>query len=155
VTRLDSGYVVSNGPAFTPDGRTMFHNETTRGLVYAFERDPASGELGARRVFARVPREHGLPDGMTVDAEGFLWLAHFDGWRVTRRDPEGRVERTLELPVAQVTSLAFGGPELERLFVTTAREGLSDDALRAQPLAGGLFELEPGVRGLPARTFAG
>lgn len=155
VTKLDEGYVVTNGPAFSLDGRTLYHNDTTRGLVYAFERDPSTGNLGPRRVFTRFPGGHGLPDGMTVDAEGFLWIAHWNGWRVTRWDPDGALERTLELPVANVTSLAFGGPELDRLFVTTAREGLSAEALRAQPLAGGLFELDPGVRGLPPHEFAG
>lgn len=155
VRRLDDGYVVTNGPAFALDGRTLFHNDSTRGLVYAFERDPASGELGARRVFARFEGAEGLPDGMTVDAEGCLWIAHWGGARVTRRDPDGKLERTLALPVAHVTSVAFGGAELDRLYVTTAREGLTADALRAQPLAGGLFELEPGVRGVAAREFAG
>jgi sugar lactone lactonase YvrE len=153
--RVDAGYVVTNGPAFAPDGATLYHSDSLRGIVHAFDLDLATGTLEGKRVFARLALDAGYPDGMAVDAEGCLWIARFGGWRLTRLDPAGRIERELRLPVANVTSCCFGGPELERLYVTTAREGLSASQLREQPLAGGLFELEPGVRGLPAQEFAG
>jgi sugar lactone lactonase YvrE len=92
---------------------------------------------------------------MTCDAQGGLWVAHWGGWRVTRFTPSGAVDRVIEMPVAQVTSCAFGGPDLDRLFVTSAAINLGEADLEKQPLAGGLFEIDPGVKGLPAGRFGG
>jgi len=141
VTRMDAGYAVTNGPAFAPDGRTMIHNDTTRGRVYAFDLDLATGAIANKRVFAAIPAADGLPDGVTFDAEGFLWLAHWGGARLTRFAPDGTIERVVTVPAENVTSCAFGGPELATLYVTTATAGL--------------FAFEPGVVGLPAATYAG
>ena len=101
------------------------------------------------------PREFGLPDGMTVDEEGFLWVAFWSGSAVRRIHPEGRVVAVVELPVSQVTSCAFGGDDLSDLYLTSARDGLSDTQLHEQPYAGALFCLRPGVRGLSQRPFVG
>ena len=102
-----------------------------------------------------IPEGDGYPDGMTCDAEGGLWVAHFGGWRITRFRPDGSVDRVIEMPVSQVTSCAFGGPGLDRLFVTSACIGLNKDELAEQPLAGGLFALDPETKGLPAGQFGG
>ena len=152
--RMDGGYVVTNGPAFSPDGRIIYHTDTTGRTVYAFDVD-ADGVLANKRIFVRFAADDGYPDGMTIDADGHLWVAHWGGWRLTRFAPHGAVDRVVALPVAQVTSCAFGGPGFETLFVTTASIGLDEAARGAQPLAGGLFALRPGVRGLAAHAFLG
>ena len=107
----------------------------------------------ARREFARVAPADGMPDGLAVDAQGFVWSAHWGGWRITRYDPEGRIDRIIDLPVPQVTSLAFGGDNLDQMFVTTARLGLTTDQLKEAPLSGGLFIIDAGVAGLPEMPY--
>jgi len=155
VTRKDTGYIVTNGPAWSPDGRTMYHNDTLKRVVYAFDFDPATGEIGNKRVFRQLEPEDGYPDGMTIDADGGLWLAHWDGWKVTRFTPGGDVDRVIEVPAARVTSCAFGGPDLRTLYITTATVGLDAAALAEQPLAGGLFAIETDAVGLPANRYGG
>ncbi len=154
-TRLISGYAVCNGPAWSPDGGTLYFSDSAARLIHAFDFDAAGGSLANGRVFARVPEDAGYPDGLTVDAEGFLWSAHWDGWRLTRYAPDGRIDRVIPLPVRRPTSCAFGGPGLDRLYVTSASIDLTPDELAGNPLAGGLFELDAGVAGLPEPRFAG
>jgi xylono-1,5-lactonase len=149
VSRQDTGYLVTNGPAFDPAGEIVYHNDTGRGIVYRFRMSP-SGELENKEEFIRVPEEAGRPDGMTVDAEGHLWIAHWGGGRVTRYTPEGKPERAIELPASQITSVTFGGSDLDRLFVTSAAKDKHHE-----PRAGMLFEVDPGTRGLPPNYFAG
>lgn len=149
VTKQDGGYLVANGPAFDTARRCCYHNDTGRGIVYRFDMRP-SGELCNKREFIRFSREPGFPDGMTVDAEGGLWIAHWDGGRVTRFLPDGAAERHITLPASRVTSCTFGGENLDRLFVTTAAQDRP-----GEPQAGMLFEVEPGVGGLPPNQFAG
>jgi sugar lactone lactonase YvrE len=150
----DSGYVVANGPAMSPDGVTLYHTDSAARTIYRFRRR-ADGGLGERAVFVRFAPEDGYPDGMSVDAQGGVWVAHWGGGRVTRFLPDGTRERAISLPVSQVTSCAFGGARLNRLFVTTAATGLSAAARAAEPLAGALFELDPGVVGMLPGSFAG
>lgn len=152
--RVDDGYKVTNGPAFSPDGRILYHADSARQVIYAFELD-ARGDVHRRRVFARFDKDEGYPDGMTVDAEGYLWSAFWDGWCIRRFSPEGKCVETHELPVQRPTSCAFGGPDLERLYITSASIGLDENALAMQPYAGGLFLLSPGVGGVAERPFAG
>jgi sugar lactone lactonase YvrE len=152
--RVDDGYKVTNGPAFSRDGRTMYHNDSALQITYAFDLDE-SGDASNRRVFARFGKGEGYPDGMTVDAEGCLWIAFWDGWCLRRLSPDGECIATVDVPVQRPTSCAFGGAGLGELFVTSARIGLDEAALADQPLAGGLFLLDPGVRGLADGAFAG
>ena len=114
-----------------------------------------SGSIHNRSDFVKVPPEDGFPDGLTVDSEGFIWSAHWDGWRVTRYDPEGKIERVVNLPVQRPTSCAFGGPDLDRLFITSAWTGLSETERQVQPLAGDLFLVHAGVKGRKEIEFLG
>ena len=147
VTRHDGPYWVANGPTISEHGRTLFHTDSAAREVYAFDLSP-HGELANKRVHIRFSDSDGYPDGMTSDAEGGLWIAHWDGGRVTRFDPRGQPEHSIPLPCSRVTSCAFFGQELEMLAVTTACYQRC-----AEPLAGALFILAPGVRGLPAARF--
>lgn len=151
---IDSGYRVTNGPAFAPDGSRMYHSDSALQRIYAFDLGE-DGEPGQRRLFASFAEGDGYPDGMTVDSEGCLWVAFWDGWCVRRLSPEAEVIETMEVPVQRPTSCAFGGPALDRLYVTSARIGLDGDALAMQPCAGGLFLLHTGARGIAQMPFAG
>jgi len=152
--RIDDGYGVTNGPAFSPDGRFMYHSDSAARTIYRFELDEA-GRATGKLPFARFGEEEGYPDGMTVDADGCLWVALWDGWCLRRLDPNGARIGLLPLPVQRPTSCAFGGPDLDRLFITSATVGLTQKYLAMQPFAGGLFVALPGVRGVPGGCFAG
>jgi len=154
VHTVDTSYIVANGPTFSPDGTIVYHADSTRREIYRFDVQ-SDGSLSGKRVFARFTEEDGYPDGMTTDREGWLWVAHWGGWRITRFRPDGTRDRVIPMPVSQVTSCTFGGDRLDRMFVTSARIGLSDAQLAKEPLAGGLFEVDPGVTGLPTGQFAG
>jgi len=149
----ESGFVVPNGPAFSPDGRTMYFSDSLARRILAFEVGADDPRPHGRRLFAAMQMDEGYPDGLTVDAEGCLWVAHWDGWRVTRFSPAGERLAVVPLPVPRVTSLAFGGADLKTLYVTTAREGLSPVMLAAAPGAGDLFALDVGVRGVAEVAF--
>ena len=153
-TRIDSGYRVTNGPAFSLDGRTMYHSDSALQTVYAFDL-AEDGSAANRRVFARFGRGEGYPDGMTVDAEDGLWIAFWDGWCLRRLSPAGEVIAELAVPVQRPTSCAFGGEDHRQLFITSARRGLTDEQLAMQPSAGGLFMTVPEVHGVPETPFAG
>lgn len=153
--KLEEGIGISNSIAWSPDDRTMYFADTLDRAIYAYGFDLDSGTLANRRLFASTHDQPGNPDGSTVDAEGFLWNAQWDGWRLVRYAPDGRVDRVVDLPVQKPTSCAFGGRDLATLFVTSAVWDLSADQLREQPQAGGLFALDVGVRGLPDARFGG
>jgi sugar lactone lactonase YvrE len=149
VVRALAGVTVSNGLAWSADGRTMYYVDTPTGGVDAFAFDAGSGTLGDRRRVVDVTR--GVPDGMTVDADGCLWVALFGGGAVHRYTPDGDLDRVIELPVSLVTSCAFGGAGLDVLYITTASHRLTGP----EPLAGALFSCRPGPRGLPSARYAG
>ena len=156
VKRMIEGVTISNGLAWSPDGKTLYYIDTGTNAVAAFDYDLATGTLSGRRVAVQVPRELGHPDGMTIDEEGMLWVGHWEGWSVCRWDPaSSRLLERVAMPVARTTACAFGGPDLADLYITTAWTGLSEAQKREQPLAGGLFRWRPGVRGMPAAAFAG
>jgi sugar lactone lactonase YvrE len=152
--RVDDGYQVTNGPAFSPDGRRMYHNDSKPRVTYVYDLD-SDGNASNRRTFLQFRDGDGHPDGMTVDAEGCLWICFWDGWCVRRFSPDGALLQTIEMPVAKPTSCAFGGPDLDRLYISSASIGLDKGELEMQPNAGGLFMISPGVRGLADVPFAG
>ncbi len=145
---LDTGYIVTNGPAFSPDGRTFYHTDSAGRTVYAFDR-PEPHVLTRKRVLIRIEEQAGYPDGTAVDGDGCLWIALWSGWGVRRYSPDGRLLATVQLPCARVTKVAFGGPDLRTAYVTTARQGLSAEERAAQPLAGDVFAFAAPVAGLP------
>lgn len=149
---MDRGYIVTNGPAFSPDGQVLYHTDTFAGEIYAFDLD-AAGAVSNKRLFIKIPPGDGYPDGMTVDNDGYIWLAHFAGGRLTRFDPSGQAVAILRLPVSNITSCAFGGRNLDRLYITTARWMLSDDAIAVESLAGGLFVADVNCRGTASPVF--
>ncbi|XID95864.1 SMP-30/gluconolactonase/LRE family protein [Paenibacillaceae bacterium WGS1546] len=154
VARMVGEIGCSNGLGWSPDGRTMYYIDTPTRRIDRFDYDAISGNIGNRRTAAVIPREHGYPDGMTVDAEGMLWVACWDGYGVSRIDPAtGKLLERLELPVARVTSCCFGGESLDELYITSASVGLSEEQLRREPLSGSLFMHKPGVKGLPATEY--
>ena len=146
---------VSNGLAWTPDGTTMFYIDTPTQRVDAFDMDPATGAISNRRAAATIPAAAGMPDGMTIDDDGGLWVALWQGSAVHRYAPDGRLDMIVELPCTQVTSCCFGGAGLDELYITTSSLGLSEADRAAQPLAGALFRYRPGVTGPAAVAFAG
>ena len=152
--RIDSGYKVTNGPAFSRDGRTMYHTDSAWQIVYAFDL-AEDGSASNRRVHLRFGEGDGYPDGMTVDAQDCLWIAFWDGWCVRRFSPAGERLSELRVPAQRPTSCAFGGPALDQLFITTASRDLTAQELEAQPNAGGLFMTSPGVTGIAEPLFAG
>jgi sugar lactone lactonase YvrE len=154
VLQIDSGYLVTNGPAFSLGGEHMYAPDSARGIVYSFDMT-SDGGIANKRDFLRFKEGEGYPDGMTVDAEDHLWIAHFGGSRVSRFAPTGACVQQVAMPVTNITNCAFGGENLDRLFVTSASIALSDEQRRQQPLAGSLFEVNPGVRGLVPAMFAG
>jgi sugar lactone lactonase YvrE len=147
--RADDGYVITNGPATSPDGRTLYHIDTLKRVIFAFDL-AADGSLSARRVFARVAETDGHPDGPVVDAEGCVWVGLFGGWGVNRYSPTGELLSKLSLPVANCTKAAFGGADLRTLYVTSAWKGLAAEQRTQQSLAGGLFAVRVDTPGLPA-----
>lgn len=154
VHHLLGDVTVSNGLAWSSDGRTMFYIDTPTRVVQAFDFDLEHGTIGNRRTAFAIPEADGIPDGMTSDADGMLWIAHWGGAQVTRWNPlTGHRISALALPVTQVTSCCFGGRMLDELYITSARTGLSDADLRSQPLAGGVFRAKPGVRGTPMYAY--
>jgi sugar lactone lactonase YvrE len=155
VSEVLGGVTNSNGIGWSPDGATMYYVDTGLGTVDRFDVDPVTGLVSGRTTLIQVAEDDGLPDGLTVDAEGHLWLALWGGGCVRRYAPSGALEAVVELPVALVTSLTFGGDELDELFITTARQGLTPAQRRAQPLAGSIFRHRPGVTGIRVAAFAG
>ena len=152
VTRMLSDVTLSNGLDWSPDNRTMYYVDSTTQRIDALEFDLASGQLGERRPFIEVPEDVGLPDGMTVDAEGGVWLALHGGGAIRRYTPDGRLDRVISLPVKHVTCCAFGGPDFDDLYITSMTYRLP---VEDQPLAGSLFRVRPGVRGRPSFRFRG
>ncbi len=154
-TAMLDDVTISNGLDWSPDGGTMYYVDTGKGTIDAFDFDVVDGSLNRRRVLVEIDPDDGFPDGLTVDAEGHIWLAIWGGWGLRSYGPDGTLERVIQLPVGQVTSCTFGGADLGDLYITSAWKGLSQAERATQPLAGGIFRCRPGVRGLSPRLFAG
>jgi sugar lactone lactonase YvrE len=155
VTPMVRDVSISNGLDWTSDGRTMYYIDTPTGRVDQFSFDRERGTISDRRATVPIRDGAGSPDGMTVDADGYIWVALWDGWGVERYTPDGRLDRRIEVPAAQTSSCAFGGPDLDLLFITTAQEGFPAGGRADQPHAGGLFVCRAGVRGREPVAFAG
>jgi sugar lactone lactonase YvrE len=152
LARRDGGYLITNGPTFSPDGRLLYHTDTLKKEIYVFDCD-GEGAISNKRLFAAIEDGAGWPDGPVADSEGCLWTGLFGGWGVRRYAPDGALLQTVELPVANVTKVCFGGPDLCDVYVTTAWKGLDEAARKAQPLAGGLFHFRSPVPGLKQPAY--
>lgn len=153
--RLDTGYASTNGIGVSPDGKRIYVTDMMHRQIIALDYDPDEGRAFNRQQFATVPEEEGLPDGLIVDAEGYVWSGHWAGWKLTRYDPYGKVDRKIEFPVEHVITFAFCGVNLDQLIVTTSWWGFDEEKRKAQPLAGDLFMIKTGVRGLIEPAFDG
>lgn len=150
-----AGHVVAitNGPAVSPDGKTLYHVDTLGGVVHACDIDEA-GMLANRREFVRIPNDQGYPDGPTVDSEGCVWISLYAGWAVRRYSPAGELLEEVKFPVSAITKIAFGGPDLKTVFATTANKHIAPGDLSKEPHAGDLFRFEvtvPGQKGMLIR----
>ena len=146
LTMLLDGIGCSNGMGFTPDRRHMYYTDSPRHEIYVFDYDAATGALSNQRVFVRTPEDGGFPDGLTVDAEGYVWSARWDGGCLVRYAPDGREVLNVEFPARKVSSVIFGGPDYRDIYVTTANQEGRD---REGPGAGALFRLRLGIQGVP------
>ena len=147
------GVCIPNSLGWSPDGRTMYFADSLRYTIFAYDFDSDSGTMSHERVFATTTPP-GFADGSAVDADGYLWNAEFNGWRVVRYAPDGRIDRVIPVPAQRPTCCTFGGPNLDILYITTASQFMTADELAAQPHAGALLAVDPGVRGLTEPRFA-
>ncbi|WP_338466158.1 SMP-30/gluconolactonase/LRE family protein [Novosphingobium sp. ZN18A2] len=145
---MDRDYLVPNGPAFSPCGRWLYHSDTAKRTIYRFEITDAG--LSNKQPFIRFDDDDGYPDGMTADAQGFLWVAHWDGGRISRFTPDGHLDRAIGLPARRVTNITFAGEALDRMFVTSAATGLPPSEYD-----GALFEVLSGAKGVPVGIYPG
>lgn len=154
---MQEGVSVPNGIGWSLDNRTMYFTDTTARTIFAYDYDPATGDMAKRRAFIVVPADagEGGPDGLTVDSEGCIWSARWGGWKVVRYDPDGKIEREVRLPVERPTSCAFGGRNLDELFITSAALDITPEERQKQPWAGGVLRIHPGVKGRQEPLFAG
>lgn len=155
VSVMETGLTISNGIGWSPDNTRMYLTDSPRRIIYVYDFDAHNGTISNRRPFVHTPDESSVPDGLTVDSEGFVWSARWGGWRIIRYDPDGETERVIQMPVQYPTSCAFGGPNLDELYITSARTALSEQKRSQQPQAGDLFRLQVGIKGQEQHTFAG
>lgn len=153
--KIDQNIALSNGIALSPDGKTLYASEMSAYRINAYDYEIESGTVDNRRVFVALAEDDGKPDGLTVDSQGFVWAAHWGGWRVARYDPAGKLEREIRLPVELATCMGFGGENLDELYITTAWYELSDQQRKNQPLAGDLFRIQTDITGIAEPLFDG
>jgi sugar lactone lactonase YvrE len=151
---METGVIISNGIGWSPDNRTMYYADSPRKVIYAYDYDAASGGIANRRALVQ-DEDPGVPDGLTVDEEGFIWSARWGGWCLNRYDPAGQLERKIAMPVEFPTSCIFGGPDLDTLYITSAWTELGEAGRADRPLDGDLFSLKTAVRGMPEPQFGG
>lgn len=151
VAVMENDISISNGIGWSPDNTVMYYSDSgSDGVVYAYDFDAKTGNTSNKRVFLPPTGTGAVADGLTVDSEGCIWSAFWDGWRVSRYAPDGQLLLTIDMPVQRPTSCVFGGPDLTQLYITSAGEELD---LNEQPMAGDVFCIDTGIRGLPEPTF--
>jgi len=155
VHKIISGVACANSTCFSPDGQLMYFADTPTGEIWTYYYDINTGAISNKRVFTDFSDQPGIPDGSIIDAEGFLWNAQWNGYRVIRYRPDGTVDRVLEMPVRNPTCVVFGGKDLDVLYVTTARYLMTPEQIKAESLSGGLFAVKVDVHGLNEPKFRG
>lgn len=152
---VDEGIELANGLGFSPDNRTLYFTDSTARKIYAYDVNPSTGGLSGRRVVVQVPTDEGIPDGLTVDAQGYIWSAQWYGSQIVRYDPQGKVERRIAMPVRQVSSIIFGGDDLTDLYVTTAGQSWVGPYappgydFNAPNIGGSLYRIRVDIQGRP------
>ena len=155
VSIMETGLIVPNGIGWSPDNTVMYFTDSPRHIIYAYDFDAVTGAIEDRRTFIYTPEEQGVPDGLTVDSEGYVWSAYWGGAKVVRYDPRGKVERVITVPALQPSSCVFGGKSLDELYITSASRGLSDEQRNTYPLSGDVFRIKTNIKGLEKFSFAG
>jgi L-arabinonolactonase len=157
IHRMESGIIISNGLGWSPDNQTFYFTDSDAKTIYAYHFDPESGSISERRVFARIGPEksEGFPDGLAIDEEGCIWSARWGGWKIVRYTPDGQIEREVSMPVEFPTSCAFGGENLDEIYITSAWVEVDPELRSDQPLAGDVFRIRAGVRGFEEPLFKG
>jgi sugar lactone lactonase YvrE len=151
---MDKNFVIGNGIDWSPDSKKMYFTDSISRTIFVYDFNLVDGTIANKKVFVQVSDSDGFPDGLTVDSQGFIWSAHWDGWRVTRYNPNGLVDMIIELPIPRPTSIAFGGTDLSSLFITSASIGLSSEEFANAPLSGGLFVYKSVISGRPSNMFS-
>jgi sugar lactone lactonase YvrE len=149
----DSNFVIGNGIDWSPDGKKMYFTDSVNRSIFIYDYDLSNGSIKNKKIFATIPKGYGFPDGLTVDSEGYIWSAHWDGWRITRYAPNGAIDLVVEVPVPRPTSLTFGGSNLNRLFITSASYGLTAEDLARSPNSGSIFAYESSVPGQACNRY--
>jgi sugar lactone lactonase YvrE len=157
IQRMQSGIAISNGLGWSPDNQVFYFTDSAARTISAFDFDPSSGAMDHRRIFAQIPNQpgEGVPDGLAIDQEGYIWSARWGGWKVVRYAPDGSIEREILMPVEFPTSCAFGGPNLDELYITSAWTEIKPENRAKQPMAGDVFCLKTHVCGFPEPFFGG
>lgn len=149
----DSNFVIGNGIDWSPDGKKLYFTDSVNRSIFIYDYDLSNGSIKNKKIFATIPKGYGFPDGLTVDSEGYIWSAHWDGWRITRYAPNGAIDLVVEVPVPRPTSLTFGGSNLNRLFITSASYGLTAEDLARSPNSGSIFAYESSVPGQACNRY--
>ncbi len=144
-----------NGSGFSPDGQTFYVNEMMASHILAFDFDRSSGEFTNRRTLCGISPKTGYPDGMTIDSEGCIWIAHWQGFQISRINPDGKIIEEIKAPVPSPTCMSFGGENLQTLYITSATKGLSEKQLTDHPESGSLFKIITRIKGMKERAFDG
>lgn len=152
---METGIGVSNGIGWSPDNTIMYFTDSPRRTIYAYAFDAETGNITNATTFVKTPEGEGFPDGLTVDSEGYVWSAFWDGAKIVRYTPRGEIERVIQMPVLRPTSCVFGGPNLDELYITSAWSRLSEQQREQYPLSGDVFRVKAGVRGLEKYKFGG
>ena len=155
VHRMLTGMGIPNGIGWSPDHTIMYVTDSARSAIYAYDFDVESGKIANGRTIVSTSNTPYVPDGLAIDSEGYIWSACWDGARILRYDPAGKVERVIEVPALRPTSCAFGGPDFDELYITSSRADLTDMVLSRYPFSGDLFRLKTGIRGSETFLFAG
>jgi sugar lactone lactonase YvrE len=155
IRKMETGITISNGIGWSPDNTTMYYADSLNYVIYAYDFDLATGGISNRRDWKKFDKGYGIPDGLTVDSEGYVWAAFYFGAKVTRFTSNGEIDCEIHLPVSAPTSCCFGGKDLSDLYITSARIDLSEDELRNQPLAGDIFMVKTDTQGIAEPKFSG
>lgn len=151
---MDKNFIIGNGIDWSPDSKKMYFTDSMNRVIYVYDFDLSSGSIRNKSIFAKISAADGYPDGLTVDSQGFIWSAHWDGWRLSRYTPDGSIDKIVVLPVPRPTSITFGSSNFSKLYITSARYGLTSDELKRAPLSGSLFVYDAIIPGKPCNLFS-